>query len=226
MNGPRRKRIGFTLIELLVVISIISLLIAIVLPAMSASRKHAKRTQCLTRLRELYVAHVDYINSEKRFPDLNNMEDDGTWQYNYLIFDGMDFDHNFGPIIQNNGMLEDLRTLYCPVQRDPFHSLSTAPNPWPTVLGLDTRAGYGRRYNVSRSSFSRMRSKAFLSDLIHLSSVVQSAHQTGVNAAYTDGHVKWVQDPGLLTDNELTHPFDIADNPLVEEIWDVLDKAD
>ncbi|MFQ5502803.1 MAG: type II secretion system protein [Phycisphaerae bacterium] len=222
----RHRQDGFTLIELLVVISIISLLLAIVLPAMSASRKRAKRTQCLTRLRELYLAHVGYINSESRFPDLNNVEDDGTFQYNYLIFDGMDFEHNFGPIIQYNGMMEDLRNLYCPVQRDPFHSLSTTSNPWPTVLGLDTRAGYGRRYNVSRSSFSRMRSKAFLSDLMHLPSVIRSAHQLGVNVAYTDGHVKWVQDTGFLTENDLTHPFDIMDNPIVVDIWHELDRND
>lgn len=226
MNIRRHRQHGFTLIELLVVISIISLLMAILLPAMSASRKRAKRTQCLTRLRELYVAHVDYINNESRFPDLNNMEDDGTYQYNYLIFDGMDFEHNFGPIIQYNGMLEDMRPLYCPVQHDMFHSQSTPANPWPTVLGLDTRAGYARRYNVSRSSFSRMRSKAFLSDLMHLPSVIDSAHKLGVNVAYTDGHVKWVQDTGFLTDNELTHPFSTMDNPIVVSIWHDLDRND
>ncbi len=66
---------------------------------------------------------------------------------------------------------------------------------------------------------------AFAADLIHLPEVVRSAHKTGVNVVYTDGHAQWVQDPGILTDNELTKPFDPRDNPIVKKIWKMLDRA-
>ena len=55
--------------------------------------------------------------------------------------------------------------------------------------------------------------------------VVLTDHKTGVNAVYSDGHVRWVLDPGILTDNELAKPFDSRDNGIMEDIWDVLDEA-
>src|SRR6185312_7299633 len=41
LYSPRRSRAGFTLIELLVVIAIIGILAAILLPVISADKKHA-----------------------------------------------------------------------------------------------------------------------------------------------------------------------------------------
>lgn len=52
----RRFRNGFTLIELLVVVSIISLMVAILLPTLSAARQTARSIQCLSNLRQLGIA--------------------------------------------------------------------------------------------------------------------------------------------------------------------------
>lgn len=50
---PRRRHRGFTLIELLVVISVITLLVALLLPALAAAQEGARRSQCLADRRSL-----------------------------------------------------------------------------------------------------------------------------------------------------------------------------
>ncbi|MEN6643666.1 MAG: DUF1559 domain-containing protein [Armatimonadia bacterium] len=54
------KRLGFTLIELLVVIAIIAILAAILFPVFAKAREQARRTSCLSNLKQLALATMAY----------------------------------------------------------------------------------------------------------------------------------------------------------------------
>jgi len=61
----QRRQPGFTLIELIVVIGLITILIAIVLPSLSSSRRQAKANVCLSNLKGLSTAFVVYLNENR-----------------------------------------------------------------------------------------------------------------------------------------------------------------
>lgn len=60
MSHHRSHRAGFTLIELLVVISIITLLIALLLPALKSARAAAQTSQCLSNQRQFGIVNMTY----------------------------------------------------------------------------------------------------------------------------------------------------------------------
>lgn len=76
-QGMRRK--GFTLIEVLVVIAVVSLLMALLMPALARARQQGKSVLCMSNLRQLAIAAQMYANgNDDYFPMATVTEVDGS----------------------------------------------------------------------------------------------------------------------------------------------------
>jgi prepilin-type N-terminal cleavage/methylation domain-containing protein len=76
-NGANRKESAFTLVELLVVISIIALLLALLMPALSKAKEQSQVIVCRTNLRQINLALHTYAESNnQRFPEYANLDTD------------------------------------------------------------------------------------------------------------------------------------------------------
>lgn len=99
-------RPAFTLIELLVVISIIALLLAILMPALSGVRNIAKRMVCLANVRRLSIAGNLYHSENNAFPPFRMKVVNPTDTVFYVNEYGRErprwpwfFDQGIGPIM-------------------------------------------------------------------------------------------------------------------------------
>lgn len=99
---------GFTLIELLVVISIISILIAILLPALGQARKVANSMKCLTILRQVQMANHMYADQYREWYLPTRRTVDGgsmIWTKNPA----------FGEVMKINAAGESQGSIVCPL---------------------------------------------------------------------------------------------------------------
>jgi prepilin-type N-terminal cleavage/methylation domain-containing protein len=72
---------GFTLVELLAVVAIISLLIALLVPAVQSAREAARRIQCANNIKQVSTGLLNYHQSQSRFPTGQEVRIDDPTNY-------------------------------------------------------------------------------------------------------------------------------------------------
>ena len=234
---PRRRSrpAAFTLVELLVVIGIITILISILLPTVTRVREQARRTACLSNLRQVHMAFHFYAQGHKDQEPLGYRA--GFKQFNSMVYSFTSQKIVLFGWLYNANLMQQPNVFFCPSETDARSMMETEENPWPP--GIDpakhTYTGYGSRPEINipddpgpgiqMPRLSRFKNKAIFGDLTALPDRVNTRHRTGVNVLYGDGSASWVErnrfDADLMSITKLP---DKAANVFLDNIWNAFDR--
>jgi prepilin-type N-terminal cleavage/methylation domain-containing protein len=241
MNRMRRR--GFTLVELLVVIGIIALLISILLPALGKARESAKRTMCLSNLRQVHQAFYFYALDNRDQVPLGYRK---GRQFNTMIFSGTSKQFVLFGWLYKANLIKNENVFFCPSERSEKLLLNTTLNPWPpgpeNTSTVNVFSGYGTRpenelpdrpdaaafaalapdpyaapgYVPHMPRLNDFRNKAIFADATNSPPRLNDRHQTGVDVLYGNGSARWV--PRSAFDAILSTT--VEPTPIPNRTWD------
>lgn len=239
MNSLRAaaKPSAFSLVELLVVIGVIALLLGILMPTLSRARESARRTACLSNLRQVHqFIHLYALDYDDRVPIGYRTRK----QFNSMIYSGTGGGFVLFGRLREAGHMPEPQVFYCPTESDPRSMFDSEINPWPPGPegdpAVNVACGYGFRPEVAipddpaqwsgvLPKLNDFKSKAILADLTATPQRVDTRHRVGVNVLYGNGSAIWVPREVFNEPLMLSTAISPASDAQQEEIWRLFDAS-
>jgi prepilin-type N-terminal cleavage/methylation domain-containing protein len=111
----RARTLGFTMVELLTTIALLSMLLAILLPALQSARETARRSRCAGNLRQVGLASLHYHDAKKSLPPGYTHERIGGTLQGHSVF------YFLLPFLEEKAVFEQMDP------RVPLNNVSTTP---------------------------------------------------------------------------------------------------